>query len=83
MTFRVGQKVVCVDTSWPWALGGIVCTISALDVAPSGKPTIWASELGARPEDGGWYASRFRPIVERKTSIEVFTKMLAGKRVDA
>lgn len=34
-------------------------------------------------EDAGYRVLRFRPVVERKTDISIFTKMLTGKRVDA
>jgi len=31
--------------------------------------------------EGGWYASRFRPIVKRKTSIAIFHEILNTQRV--
>jgi len=88
MTFRVGQKVVCVDAS---NTGGKlseneIYTVAVVDTAPiSRSQTLWPAELGPRPRDGGWYARRFRPIVERKTDISIFTAMLnpSKQEIDA
>jgi hypothetical protein len=74
MTFRVGQKVVCVDASLPanpWhrqhplVLKQIYvvrhCFVKCIDIDDSRR---------------GWQNWRFRPLVERKTDISIFTKML-------
>lgn len=87
--FYVGQKVVCVNDD-PDNYGrpvivvkGQVYTVSRafdwlgvrallfVEVSPGGEP--------------GWCASRFRPVVERKTDISIFTAMLnpSDKRVEA
>src|SRR3954470_2153577 len=80
MTFRVGQKVVCVDDRPPTngrplqVKRGIVYTVA--------KSFDWFGEQGLLfdeidPGAGvGWHAWRFRPIVERKTDISVFTEIL-------
>jgi hypothetical protein len=79
MNFRVGQKVVCVDAKrsdrrlekgaeyqisevfWIDSVGELGVGIAGV---PSGHPV------------RGWRSSRFRPIVERKTDITVFTEIL-------
>jgi predicted TPR repeat methyltransferase len=75
MTFRIGQKVVCVDAD------GLVGTIIAgavyeiADVEPRGVRLVdWKC-------GGGFLASRFRPIVERKTDISVFTEILRKNNI--
>lgn len=80
MTFRVGQKVVCVDDS-PDRFGrelgvvrGEIYTIRAV-LERQG----WQGVLLVEVDPGsaaGWYASRFRPVVERKTDISVFHEIL-------
>lgn len=98
MAFRVGQKVVCVDAAEPdlsklrpakiWrSIGlvqGAVYTVAAVGLThshdPDALPCIQIVELKA---DHAIWAHRFRPVVERKTDISIFTKMLTGKRVDA
>jgi len=104
MTFRVGQKVVCVDASGTVTRGGIeipdagelevdrIYTVSWVGVSPiSDKPAIHLKEVSARYATShlpDWpripfRAERFRPVVERKTDISIFTKMLTNKRVNA
>lgn len=87
MTFRVGQKVVCVhdestvpgyhwysDESPP--VKGSIYTVAATGLRSLiGTPCVALVEI--RRPDGYFYGEwRFRPIVERKTSIEIFTRML-------
>lgn len=87
MVFYVGQKVVCVDageskfscTPTPTFLTeGAVYEIESIAPAPNGFPGFAVQLVGIRDETKRWgFASyRFRPVVERKTSIEVFTAML-------
>lgn len=95
MTFYAGQKVVCVDAScdpgceW-WdderIREGEVYTIARLRSCPfDGTPIVdlverlrdMAAALLGVPV--GYGVSRFRPLVERKTSIEVFKKLLVTK----
>lgn len=80
--FAVGQKVVCVDASpaanpWhrqhPLALKQIYVIRSlagpyCIDIDGSGR---------------AWQNWRFRPLVEGKTDISIFTKMLTPKRENA
>jgi hypothetical protein len=74
--FRVGQKVACVDASGCRLLDkGAVYTI--LEIAPSGLAEMIS--VDCRPDyagSTGYSAARFRPIVERKTDISIFTEML-------
>jgi hypothetical protein len=95
MTFRVGQKVVCVTAhdafqDWPdyETLSrppdlGDIATVTNVFMAVCGKLAI---ELLEYPAPGGthngwmfepgWLAEDFRPLVERKTDISIFTQML-------
>lgn len=93
MAFRVGQKVVCVvakigDT----APGGIEPDLGDIGTVVA---TGWAEEFGQQwidlmewpaPENlalgfgRGWLAESFRPVVERKTDISIFTAMLNPSR---
>ncbi|CAN7604850.1 hypothetical protein [Bosea sp. LjRoot237] len=95
MTFRVGQRVVCVNAdpralnpvSRDWYPGeepveGEIYTIKRCFRA-HGLALVWLAEICRAPiafeiYDGltGYAAVRFRPLVERKTSIEIFTNML-------
>lgn len=73
---------------------GCVYTISAVfpkGIATNDGPVVWLVEI-VRAASPGWLAagfsesafsaSRFRPVVERKTSIAVFTAMLNPKHVE-
>ena len=86
--FRVGQKVVCVDDTpslgypcwpdeWPRPSRGKIYTVAEVglvnSVDPTLAPCIHLKEL-RRPEP--FWASRFRPAVDKPASIEVFRKML-------
>lgn len=74
MTFRVGQKVVCVDAGRCYRkrktdlVKGAIYEIEAIDefggergLVVSGARSWWPS--------GAYNARRFRPLVERKTDI--------------
>lgn len=92
MTFRVHQKVECVSLGIDGGYGdeiqpevGGIYTVR--DIRPSryspGEFAVHLCEIhnSLREYDVGlaeiWFrASRFRPIVARKTSIEIFTRML-------
>jgi hypothetical protein len=97
MTFRVGQKVVCVET---WHLNGTgygdevgpvrgrIYTIRdigfGLNPAYPHSLQVRLAEItiplrpyrGFPLQEPGFSVSRFRPIVERKTDISIFTAML-------
>lgn len=73
MAFRVGQKVGCVDAGgWPQISIGTVYTVHSIN----NDYGCWLRLKEVNPELGGYRASRFRPIVERKTDISCFTAML-------
>ena len=83
--FYVGQKVVCVDDvpvqlrvgdpTFPLRSGEVYTVRGFAD--QRGDKCILLCEI-FEPElaDLGYFARRFRPAVERKTSIEIFTRML-------
>lgn len=84
MTFRVGQKVICVDAS-PNPEGeslslkmGATYTIKAVAKLWStyGVQVFEAVAPETRMRAPFFNATRFRPIVEQKTDISVFTRML-------
>lgn len=87
MSFHVGQQVVCVNAAETnsWNLrelveGGIY-TIRWTD-----GPDVRLVEQTFRTRfglDSPFDAARFRPLVERKTSIAVFTEMLKRWEVPA
>lgn len=92
MNFRVGQKVVCIDAD-PSLDGYVhtqlclnsIYTVRGIDTEPDalGNIGLWFVEIADAPTRGGKFttsfrASRFRPAVERKTDISIFTKMLDG-----
>ena len=76
--FRIGQKVACIETS-PGGdvVKGQIYTVSW--IAPHGRflaPTIRVVEVPCHPETGGFWAERFRPIVEHKTDISFAHEIL-------
>jgi hypothetical protein len=82
MTFRVGQQVVCIDASCApgraWndyaPKQGDVYTVSGFGVSPYGDyETIEIAEIN---HPWGYRASRFRPIVSRKTDISALKALL-------
>ncbi len=92
MSFYGGQKVVCVDASSMgqagcWRKGealveGMTYTIRRFFLR-KGEPTVHLFEVERTDaskaewgDDVGYAAERFRPLVERKTDISIFTKML-------
>ena len=90
MSFHVGQKVVCVDTESPIIRGhpgqlrrltkGAEYTIAAMRRDPA--TDIPALQLDECPHDHWWFqAKRFRPVIERKTDISIFTEMLKPREL--
>lgn len=91
MTFHVGQKVECIKAvhpEWdepPFLTVGGVYTIENVYEPVEGQ---CALELVELPQPGnalvfpGFRAEHFRPIVERKTSIEVFERMLNPSKTE-
>ncbi len=98
MTFRVGQKVVCVDDGGSvgtWVGGediykGAVYTIHST-FSFEGDKFVRLFEVKRSRQctekwgHDGYGAHRFRPIVERKTDISIFKRMLLPQKgnVDA
>jgi hypothetical protein len=99
MTFRVGQKVVCIrDKSiltqgrrrpkWPAAIAvGGVYTILDIELSllvSHGEAGLRFEECRVEAYECGWEtafpASCFRPLLERKTDISIFKKMLVPNR---
>lgn len=91
MTFRAGQKVVCVADRRDGGFGdeiyptkGMVYTIrSFAPIYDGSRPRVWLCEItnAPRPYYEGWHekgfgVERFRPIVERKTDISAFHEIL-------
>lgn len=91
MAFHVGQKVVCVSEPVPSEIQGIkaggIYTIRSIERCPL------FDVLGFRLEEvlcgatglpghieGGFRATHFRPVIERKTDISIFTAMLTPQR---
>lgn len=82
MAFHVGQKVVCVDAEWAFygdsclndrdPIKGAVYTVAEVRHFEDGA-YLGLHELGDEVlfEHGG-----FRPVIERKTDISIFTRML-------
>lgn len=84
MSFFVGQKVVALvsnsDKPNEFQLGltrGEVYTIGETTTHPStGEQGVRVQEI-AMPDNTLWfYAKLFRPVVERRTDIAIFTKLL-------
>jgi len=91
--FRVGQRVVCVDTSpnrrygvaLPILKRGGIYVVRAIDVKPGWQAPGWGVRLEGiwvfHPDEKCEWAmkpSRFRPIADRPTDIEIFRKLLAA-----
>ena len=91
--FRVDQKVVCIDDDWGsaplegqvqyWPKKNDVYTVRAITVNGNGKVFIRLREI-MNPEtdkhhEAEFWAECFRPVVERKTDISVFRKLLQPK----
>lgn len=96
MTFRVGQKVACIKAASiiPYirphdTVNGRIYTVRDVYACPAtGKPALRFEEHinPIHPTYGvecGYFAERFRPVVERKTSISIFTQMLNPSKVTA
>lgn len=87
--FHIGQKVICVDTRSPVIRGtqtdikrlaeGAQYIVTNTRIDPrTGIPAI---QVDAIPEKYIWaQARRFRPLIEHKTDISIFTAMLKPKQ---
>lgn len=84
-SFRVGQKVVCVDASDGALMSkrgeatghlsdGNVYTVKSIRHEPD------ITFLRLEGVESGWDSTRFRPAVDRKTDISIFKAMLNPSR---
>jgi hypothetical protein len=77
------MKVVCVKSCAGWDLvAGRVYTISGIGTW-NGRLHVDVAEVERVDPGLGWRADRFRPIVERKTDISIFTAMLRPLKANA
>lgn len=79
--FHVGQKVVCVDDGGYkyLKLNSIYVVEKVFKSKECGDSfMLWLVGVADenKPRFGGYYATRFRPLVEKKTDISIFTAML-------
>lgn len=93
MNFRVGQRVCCIDydggaNGLPLIEKGQIHTISEIRTSSLGGGCLMfvGYRPGAIQRSNGIYEvyytpSKYRPLVEKKTDISLFTKMLT--QVDA
>lgn len=91
MTFRVGQKVVCIHTfpqaEWTPEIAfpnkDAVYTIRAIIAYPAGEGALLREIKNPQVDtfagfvEPAFTVRAFRPLVERKTDISIFKKMLA------
>lgn len=94
--FQVGQRVICIDDDFhqrfPEDVGtifpvkGQIYTVRSVELTRYG-PAITLVEIinvDQLYEDGfgelNFLPRRFRPVVERKTDISIFTRMLTGAK---
>lgn len=82
MNFRIGQKVVCVDDKPRYyetcsLVEGNVYTVLGARVFSPTCVAIWVAEAKSISRNG-FYADRFRPVVERRTDtgMAILTKIL-------
>lgn len=84
MAFYRGQKVVCIDASGEpgktWLADipeeGQVYTVFMVFISQGELQLVLDEIKNDAVFDHGYRAKRFRPVVERKTDISVFTAML-------
>lgn len=88
MAFRAGQKVICVDADdAPMLVLHATYTIKSITPATTcrwrGKvvdmAALYLYETEPEPRYDGFASMRFRPAVDRKFDISIFTKMLRPK----
>ena len=86
MAFYRGQKVRCVDDrgqQYFLQKGRIYIVEGDSFVGVAGKTYVCVAGVRNSYGVAGFYASRFRPLVEKKTDISIFTALLKPKLVDA
>lgn len=89
MTFHVGQKIVCVDdgpSKWSGMCGKsvkrgrIYTVLRMMDYHDGAGERLYLIEAAPSGCHDGFNPDRFRPIVEKKTDISLFTAMLKEKQ---
>ena len=82
--FYVGQKVVCINDSDACCV--VKGTVYSVDAVFMYDGKLFLNIDGpnlCRVSRRAMWAARFRPVVERKTDIAIFTAMLNPSKVDA
>lgn len=81
MTFHVGQKLECLNADHSTCLrrGDIYVCLATEPSCEFVGVNCCALHVNELPW-AQWFKSRFRPVVERKTDISIFTEMLTPKR---
>lgn len=82
MAFHVGQKVVCVDASFAAALKVDAEYVVTKTSGVCGGNEYICVKNGGGLNDGGWMRFRFRPVVEKKTDISIFTQLLSPSEIE-
>lgn len=83
--FYVGQRVECIRDSGDQygremlIQKGQIYTIASFVISNWGSEGVTLKEVSPPPGIIGWKVGLFRPVVERKTSIEIFKAMLTPK----
>lgn len=94
MSFHVGQKIECIKLTFnpAWRgkrrpVVGRIYTVRDVGVRHQGGVDcegVWLDEiinpLHPSGHEYGFFAACFRPVVERKTDISIFTAMLTPKK---
>jgi hypothetical protein len=84
MTFRVGQKVVCIEgcnESGFLLIEGAIYTISGHGYFGSKFLYDLAEVSTSAPH--AWRGTRFRPVISRKTDISIFRALLVPSKQGA
>ena len=83
MTFRAGQKVECIDSTpdfrgrpTPLVFGAIYEVECVVGPDKTGIMGLVIIGCYSPHPFNAWRSTRFRPFVERKTDISIFTAML-------
>jgi hypothetical protein len=84
--FRVGQQVECINGD---GLLGLIKTGQKVTISHIHSHPTWGDILGlefsdappAPPDYTGYNSRLFRPIVEKKTDISIFTEMLTPTKI--
>lgn len=88
MTFRVGQKIVCIDASQSMTtthvaplLQGAIYTVADIIRAKDDSVGLMLFEIPSKGPDWiGYDPDRFRPLVDQEPDISIFTEMLIGSK---